>query len=114
MLKIGLEQLSEYEDKIVPETFAYNPHELVRLLEVFDIITVSRIILNACIARKSSSKPLRFEKQSSSGQENEDHDKLITLKQINNMVVINKLPVDFFGDLEENYEKHNEDYINRR
>jgi hypothetical protein len=30
------------------------------------------------------------------------------------MVVINKLPVDFFGDLEENYEKHNEDYINRR
>jgi succinate dehydrogenase/fumarate reductase flavoprotein subunit len=114
LLKIGLEQLSEYEDKIVPETFAYNPHELIRLLEVLDILTVSRIILIACLARKSSSKPLRFEKQSSSGKENEDHDKLITLKQINNMVEINKLPVDFFGDLEENYEKQNRDYINRR
>ena len=27
--------------RIVSETYAYNPHELVRLLEVFDILTVS-------------------------------------------------------------------------
>jgi succinate dehydrogenase/fumarate reductase flavoprotein subunit len=111
LLNIGLELLAEYEDRIVPETYAYNPHELVRLLEVFDILTVSRIILNACLARKSNSKPLRFMKYYNSGSENEDSEMLITLKQYDNRVVINKLPVDFFGDLKENYEKHNKEYL---
>ena len=66
LLKIGLEQLDDYENRIVSETYAYNPHELVRLLEVFDILTVSRIILNACLRRKTSSKPLCFVKNNSS------------------------------------------------
>ena len=37
--------------------------------------------------------------------------KLITVKQVNNKVVIDEKPLDFFGDLKENYEKYNQDYI---
>lgn len=34
LLEVGLSRLKEYEENVVPQTFAYNPHELVRLLEV--------------------------------------------------------------------------------
>lgn len=111
LLSIGLELLAEYEDRIVPETYAYNPHELVRLLEVFDILTVSRIILNACLSRRSNSKPLRFTKNNYSGPETEDSGMLITVKQSDSRIVINKLPLDFYGDLKENYEKYNKEYL---
>ncbi len=110
LLKIGLKQLTDYEETIGRETYAYNPHELVRLLEVFDILTVSRIILNSCLRRKSSSKALCFSKYNSSDVS--DARKLITIRQINNKVITRESDVDFFGDLNENYEKYNKKYIN--
>ena len=107
LLNIGLIRLNEYEKKVVPNTFAYNPHELVRLLEVFDILTVSQIILQSSIARKASSKPLCFERGDNHKDETEKERKLIIIKQVNNHVVLGEKPLDFFGDLEENYKKYN-------
>jgi succinate dehydrogenase/fumarate reductase flavoprotein subunit len=111
LLNTGLSRLQEYEKKVVPDTFAYNPHELVRLLEVFDILTVSQIILHSCIARKTSTKPLCFKRGDNSQIETDRDKKLITVKQVNNRVIIDEKPQDFFGDLKENYEKYNQDYI---
>jgi succinate dehydrogenase/fumarate reductase flavoprotein subunit len=107
LLNIGLSRLQEYEEKIVPDTFAYNPHELVRLLEVFNILTVSQIIMHSCIARKTSSKPLCFQRGDNPEEETDKQRKLIIIKQVNNQVVPGEKPLDFFGDLEENYEKYN-------
>ena len=112
LLKIGLQRLEEYEEKIVPQTFAYNPHELVRLLEVFDILTVSQIILQASLARKNSSEPLCFYRGDNRHFETEKEKKLIILKKSGNQVVARSESTDFFGDLKENYEKHNAEYIN--
>jgi len=112
LLRIGLAQLTDYEMNILSETYAYNPHELVRLLEVFDILSVSKIILNSCLRRKASSKPLCFLKYNS--RENSDEKKLITIRQINNEIITRELNVDFFGDLNENYEKHNTKYIDEK
>jgi succinate dehydrogenase/fumarate reductase flavoprotein subunit len=112
LLKIGLAQLADYEINILSETYAYNPHELVRLLEVFDILSVSNIILNSCLRRKASSKPLCFLKYNSG--EKSDEGKLITIRQINNEIITRELNVDFFGDLNENYEKHNRKYIDEK
>lgn len=112
LLKIGLEQLDDYENRIVSETYAYNPHELVRLLEVFDILTVSRIILNACLRRKTSSKPLCFIKNNSS--EVNDSGMLITIRQAGTNIITRELNVGFFGDLNENYERHNKKYISEK
>ena len=92
LLKTRLQQLEDFELNILPRTFAYNPHELMRLLEVYDILTVSSIILNACLLRKSSSKPLNFSKPGQPG--NVDADKLITLRQANGSIISRKLKVD--------------------
>jgi succinate dehydrogenase/fumarate reductase flavoprotein subunit len=111
LLKIGLMRLDEYERDIVPATHAFNPHELVRLLEVFDILTVSQIILHSCLVRKTSSKSLCFGRGDSIESNSGEDRKLITLKKVNDVIVKDDKPVDFFGDLKENYEKHNQDYI---
>jgi succinate dehydrogenase/fumarate reductase flavoprotein subunit len=108
LLNIGLKQLKEYEKQVIPNTFAYNPHELVRLLEVFDILTVSQIIIQSCLSRKTSSKPLHFKRGDNNG---EDEKRFITLKQADDKVIINKLPLNYFGDLKENYEFYNKDYV---
>ena len=45
-------------------------------------------------------------------KETENERKLIILKQENDKVLSRELPTDFFGDLRENYEKYNSEYIN--
>lgn len=111
LLNTGLSLLKEYEEKVVPNTFAYNPHELVRLLEVFDILTVAQIIMQACLSRETNSKPLCFYRGDSKEVDLDHKDKFISVKQLNNNVAIREIPLDYFGDLKENYEKHNADYI---
>ncbi|MDX8338493.1 FAD-binding protein [Draconibacterium sp. IB214405] len=110
LLDIGLTVLKEYEEDILSQTFAYNPHELTRLLEVFDILTNAQIILHASKARKNNSKSLCFTKAGST-DEKASEKKLIILKNEEGKIKQRELPVDFFGNLQENYEKHNTDYL---
>ncbi|WP_297098385.1 FAD-dependent oxidoreductase [uncultured Draconibacterium sp.] len=110
LLDIGLTVLKEYEEDILSQTFAYNPHELTRLLEVFDILTNAQIILLASKARKNNSKSLCFTKAGSADEKTSEK-KLIILKNEEGEIKQRELPVDFFGDLQENYEKHNTDYL---
>nr|WP_321354776.1 FAD-dependent oxidoreductase [uncultured Draconibacterium sp.] len=110
LLDIGLTVLKEYEEDILSQTFAYNPHELTRLLEVFDILTNAQIILHASKSRKNNSKSLCFTKAGSADEKNSER-KLIILKNEEGEIKQRELPVDFFGDLQENYEKHNIDYL---
>jgi hypothetical protein len=112
LLEIGLARLGEYEKNIVPETFANNPHELVRLLEVFDILTNAQLILHASLARKHSSKPLNFLRGDNKEEESPKARKLIVLKQVESRITTRELPIDFYGNLKENYEKYNSEYIN--
>ena len=114
LLDVGLKQLQYYEHDIVPQTFAYNPHELTRLLEVFNILTVSEIIIHACMARKSDCKPLHFVKKNSNKTYTKDNKMLIVLKKHEDRILTDSIPTDFFGDLVENYEKYNMDYINEK
>ena len=104
-------RLQEYKKNIVPNTFAYNPHELVRLLEVFDILTVSQIIIHSSLARKVSSKALCFKRGDTDLKDEVENKRLITIKQFNNKIVLDELPLDFFGDLKTNYKKYNQDYL---
>lgn len=108
LLQIGLNRMEEFENNVIPATHACNPHELARLLEVFDILTVSQIILHSCLARKTSSKYLCFKRGDSLVDEEK---KLITIKKVDNRIVTNDLPIDFFGDLRTNYEMFNQEYI---
>jgi succinate dehydrogenase/fumarate reductase flavoprotein subunit len=111
LLASGVEQLAYYQDEIVPQASAANPHELVRLLEVFDILTVAQIILQASLARKQSCKPLEFRRSDEDGQPAKP---FIAIRSDGEKTLSREIPLDYAGDIRENYEKYNQAYIQGR
>ena len=111
LLKEGLDLLESFEREIVPQISCENPHDLMRAHEVFDILDVSKLILHACLARKSSSAPLFFERSDYPELDPEKDRRLITIRQEDGKVVQGSVPLGYFGDLKEEYEKRNQDYI---
>lgn len=109
-LKQGLELLTEYEKEYVPKLSCSNPHDLMRTHEVLDILDVAKMILNACLLRQSSSIPLCFER---SDYPETDPDKdacFIVLSQEDGRIQSRRVPKNYYGDVKEEYEKHNAEY----
>ena len=112
LLTEGLDLLAQYERDVVPNIQASNPHELMRAHEVFDILEVARLILNACLLRESSSAPLCFLRSDFPEMDPAKDDHFITIRlDENGKVVKGEIPKGYFGDLETEYEKRNQDYI---
>lgn len=111
-LREGLDLLEGYRKEIVPNLHCENPHELMRTHEVMDILDVATMILHACLMRESSSAPLCFERSDHPEMDPEQDRCFITIRQENGAPVRGVIPHDYFGDLEEEYEKRNQDYIN--
>lgn len=111
LLKEGLNLLESFEKEIVPKLYAANPHELMRTHEVLDILTVAQMVLHACMLRKSSSDPLFFKRSDYPEMDPEQDRTHITIRLEEEKVVSRRVPLDFFGNLKEEYEKRNEDYI---
>ena len=111
LLLEGLSLLKSYREEAVPQICCRNPHELMRAHEVFDILDVSEMILHACLLRESSSEPLCFVRSDFPQTDPQEDRRFITLRQEDGEVVAGSVPLDYFGDLEEEYEKRNRDYI---
>ncbi|MDY3919197.1 MAG: FAD-dependent oxidoreductase [Candidatus Limivivens sp.] len=111
LLKEGLDLLKQFETEMVPKLRASNPHELMRTHEVLDILTVSQLVIHACLARKSSSAPLCFTRSDYPEMDPVSERKHIVIRQEKGRVVTRDVPLNFFGDLKEEYEKRNQDYI---
>lgn len=115
LLLEGLDLLGHYEKEIVPQVGAANPHELMRAHEVFDILTVSQLILQACRLRRSSSAPLCFERSDFPQMDLPEDDCLITIRlDDDGNVVRGSVPKRYFGDLKTGYEKRNQDYMSAK
>lgn len=112
LLDEGLDLLGKYEREIVPQLHCENPHELMRTHEVLDILEVSKMILNACKMRKSSSKPLCFERSDYPAEDPDEEKGFITIRQVEGKPVRGFVKHDYYGDVEESYNKYNQDYIN--
>ena len=112
-LKEGLDLLRQYEREIVPRLAAANPHELMRTHEVMDILEVAQLILHACLARKASSAPLCYERSDYPKEEPVSERHHIVIRQEGGAVITRDVPQRFFGNLKEEYEKRNQDYILR-
>ena len=108
LLLSGVELLERYEKEIVPQAYASNPHELMRLLEVFDILTVAQLILQSCLARRQSCEKLEFFRTDGDGNAPAP---FICIRREGDRVLTREVPLDYAGDIRENYEKHNQDYI---
>lgn len=111
LLREGLDLLESFEREIVPRLSASNPHELMRVHEVLDILTVAQLVIHASLARKSSSAPLFFQRSDYPELDPAEDRKHIVIRQEKGRAVTRDVPLDFFGKLRVEYEKRNQDYI---
>lgn len=110
LLMTGLSLLKEIQRNETQELSANNPHELVRSLEVLNILVNAEIILLASLARKASSEYLHFHRSDYPDFDLPEWHKFVTIKLENNEITIGQKPLDYYGSLKENYESHNSDY----
>jgi len=106
VLKLGLQWMDELEIGEAASTYARNPHELLRLLEVFNIMTVNRMILEACRARQASCTNLEFKRLDFPAIDPPEWRKWVTLKLVEGKVRSGSLPLDFYGNMNNSYEAH--------
>jgi succinate dehydrogenase/fumarate reductase flavoprotein subunit len=111
LLNLGLDSMNEIEAIYAPSFYALDPHKLIRGLEDLSFITVSQAILQASLARKASSRVLDFHRLDYPELDPVEWNKFITIKQENNKTKIGSLPWRYYGNMKENYESYNKDYI---
>ena len=106
ILTIGLKWLDELEAGEATSVRARNPHELYRVLEVYNIITVGRMMFEASRARKASSSHLDFTRTDYPEVDPPEWHKWVTIKLDGGEVKISELAIDYYGDMEKNYQDH--------
>ena len=111
LLQEGLSLLNTYENEMVPQLSCTNPHDLMRTHEVLDILQVAKMIMQACLFRKSSSDELHFYRSDYPEKDPEQDRCFITIRQENGKAVRGEIPLDYYGDIQTEYEKRNQDYI---
>jgi len=111
LLKEGLRVLQSYREDYVPQLTCRNPHDLMRTHEVLDIMDVCELVLQACLSRRSSSKPLCFERSDFPEMDPENERHFIVLRKEEGEIRTRAVASDYFGDIKEEYEKRNRDYI---
>ena len=106
LLNLGLKWFGEIETGEAASAFARNPHELVRILEVYNIITNGEMILEACRARKASNTVLGFTRSDYPEVNPPEWQKWVTIRQDEGKVKVGELTLEYHGDLEKNYKAH--------
>jgi succinate dehydrogenase/fumarate reductase flavoprotein subunit len=110
LLNMGLDALKEIEEVHVPRLYALDPHKLMRSIEDLSLLTHGQVVLNASLARRSSSRVLNFFRIDYPEIDPPEWNKFITVKMENDRVTTGELPLDYWGDMKANYEAHNKDY----
>ena len=68
----------------------------------------SDLILNACLSRKADREPLFFKRSDSRKEAEEAENCYLVLRKEDGTVKERRVPLQFYGDLTENYDKHKE------
>ncbi len=106
LLRQGLQRIHELQKDALPLVSAANPHELTRIHEVADILSVSELILEASLRRSCSSAPLFFERSDSREENRAEEDAFIVLRKSGNTVKTRMVSHSYSGDWEKEYERH--------
>ena len=110
LLSSGLTMLKDLRRTEGEKLMVHNPHELVRALEVLNIMTNAEIIMEACRARKASSRQLDFVRLDFPKIDPPEWQKFVTIKLVQDRIETGSLSLDYYGSLSDNYHKHNKDY----
>jgi succinate dehydrogenase/fumarate reductase flavoprotein subunit len=114
LLKTGLDLLRKIGKNEAQEIRAQNPHELTRCLEVLSILTNAQLVLHSCLARKSSSKQLHFNRSDYPKIDPPEWHKFVSIRKENSKVITAEKSIDYYGALQENYLVHNKEYLERK
>jgi len=114
LLESGLHMLNNLKKHTIPKVKASNPHELVRTLEVINILTNAEIVILSSLARKASSKHLHFVRTDYPEMDPPDWHKFILIKKTEKNIQIDEKPIDYYGSLEKKYRIHNPDALKGR
>lgn len=110
LLGTGLKMLADLRQREGAKLSARNPHELMRALEVINIMTNAELVIESCRSRKASSRELEFVRLDYPQDDPQEWKKFVTIKLAKDGVETDSLSLDYYGELAENYQKHNEDY----
>jgi succinate dehydrogenase/fumarate reductase flavoprotein subunit len=110
LLKMGLDSLKEIEEKHVPRLYALDPHKLMRSIEDLSLLAHGQIILHASLARKASSQLLNFTRIDYPKVDPPEWNKFVTVKMVNGKVQAGERPINYWGNMKQNYEARNKDY----
>ena len=111
LLTEGLRGIEELRANEVRQLVARNPHDLLRAQETLNVLTNAELVIHSCLARRASSKALHFQRLDYPAMDPPEWHKFVTVHQEAGGVRAGALPIDYYGDLAANYERHNADYI---
>jgi len=103
MLSLARTWLEDIETNEAPRVGAGDPHQLMRVLEVHDIVTCARMIVAACEARKASSAYLHFKRLDYPEMDPAEWHKWLVIRKTGEDVAVSDRPIAFWGDFEDNY-----------
>lgn len=110
LLRNGLTFLDDLWKREGASLAAANPHELMRAVEVLDIITNAGLVMEACLARRASSRELEFSRLDYPEIDPPEWRKFVTVKLGPQGAESGGLALDYYGHLAGGYEAHNPDY----
>lgn len=104
LLKIAENWLEDIEQNEVRRVSAKNPHQLMRTLDVIDILTCAQMIVQASQARKASSRALSFNRIDYPESDPPEWNKYIVIsRDAGGQTRVTDRPLGFWGDLQSNY-----------
>ena len=110
LLKLAEIWLADIEQNEIPRVSAANPHQLMRALDVFDILTCAQMIVQASKARKATCHELSFNRLDYPSADPLEWRKYIVVsRDPGGETRVTDRPLGFWGDLESNYRpRHDE------
>lgn len=108
LLALGRDWLEDLQANEAPRVGAANPHQLMRVLEVHDILTCARMIVAACEARKASCTHLHFERLDYPELDPPAWHKWLVIRSAGEGVAVSERPIAFWGDFDAHYRPRHE------
>lgn len=103
LLGLARTWLQDLEANEAPRVGAGDPHQLMRVLEVQDILTCAQMIVTACEARKASSAYLHFNRLDYPKMDPAEWHKWLVIARRGDETTVSDRPIAFWGDFESNY-----------
>ncbi len=110
LFDLALEEIKRIEENAVPQLYALDPHKLMRCVEDLSILEHAKIAISAMKERRLTSRALGVQRLDYPNADPEDQGKYLLVYQEDGETKFERVPVRFWGNMKEEYEKHNPDY----